>query len=80
MIEWEILNYKSKNEIFNNYFLKVNFSITKAYTDFTFCLLSLHTHMEGVVSQIFYLYPSFYFMKKMGKHSIHFIKILFQVT
>ena len=39
--------------IFDNYFLNVNFSITKAYTYFKFCLLSLHTHLEGTIDLLF---------------------------
>ena len=70
------LNNKSKNVIFDNYFLNVDFSITKAYTAFKFILLSLHIHLEGTVSQIFNLGPSFYFMAEIGKH-IHFVKIIF---
>ena len=34
-------------------------------------MLSLHTYLEGTVSQIFYLGPSFYFMTKIGKHLIN---------
>ena len=29
--------------------------VTIAYKDFIFCLLSLHTHSEGTVSQIFFI-------------------------
>ena len=60
-LKWEHLNDKSINVISDNYLLNVNVSITKAYTDFTFCLLSLHTHLEGTMSKIFYLSPSFFF-------------------
>ena len=74
---WEIVNNKSKNVIFDNNFLNVNSSITKAYTDLRFCLHSLHTHLEGTVSQIFYLGSSFCFMTKNGKHLINFVKIIF---
>ena len=52
------------------------FSITKAYTVLTFRLLSLHTLLEGTVSQIFYFGPSFYFMTKIGKHFINFVKMI----
>ena len=71
------LNNKSKSVIFDNQFLNVYFSITKAYTDFKFRLPSLHIYLEGTVSQIFNLGPSFYFMTKIGKHSIIFLKIIF---
>ena len=70
------LNNKSKNVIFDNYFSNVNFSITKVHTDFKFRLLSLHTHLEGTVSQIFCLCLSFYFMAKIGKHFINFVNII----
>ena len=43
-------------------------------------MLSLHTHLEGTVSQIFYLGPSFYFMTKNGKHFINVVKFIFKVT
>ena len=43
---------------FDNYFMNVNSSITEAYTAFKLCLLSLHTHLEGTVSQIPYLGPN----------------------
>ena len=47
------MNNKSEYSIFDKYFLNVNFLITNEYTDFKFCLPSLHTHSEGTVSQIF---------------------------
>ena len=80
MIDLEILDNKSKNVIFDNYFLNVNFSITKAYIALNFCLPCLHTHLEGTVLQIFYLGPGFYFMTKNGKHLRKIVKIIFQVT
>ena len=61
-------NYKSNYLIFDKIFLNVHFSITIAYKDFKFCLLSLHVHSEGTVSQIFNLGLSIYFMSKNGKH------------
>ena len=80
MIEWKYFYYMSKNVIFDKYFLNVNFSITIVYTAFKFCLLSLHTHLEGTLSQIFDLGPCFYFMTKNGKHFINFVIIIFEVT
>ena len=77
MIGCKSLDYKSKNVIFDKYFLNVDFSITRSYTGFKFCLISLHTHLEGTVSQTFYLGPSFYFMAKNGKHFINFVIIIF---
>ena len=70
------LNNKSKNVISDNYFSNVNFSITKAHTDFKFRLLCLHTHLKGTVSQIFCLGLSFYCMAKIGKHFINFVNII----
>ena len=71
MIGWEIKIKKAKNVIFDNYFFNMYFSITKAYTDIKFVLLSFDTHLEGTMSRIFYLGPSFYFMTKFGKHFIN---------
>ena len=48
-----------------------------ACTKFIFCFLVLHTHSEGTVSQIFYLFLSFHFMPKIGKLSAKFLKIIF---
>ena len=67
----ELMKYHNnnlKNQIFDNIFLNVHFSITMAYKDFKFSLLSPNTHSEGTVSQIFDLGLSFYFMSKKGKH------------
>ena len=58
MIEWRNLDNNPKNIIVDKYIFNVNFSITKAYTDFKFCLPGLHIHLEGTVSQIFHLGPS----------------------
>ena len=60
--------------------MNVIFSITIAYKDFKFCVLSLHTHSEGTVSQIFDIGFSFYFMSKNGKHFVKLLSIIFQVT
>ena len=73
-------NNKSKNIIFDKIFLNVHFSITTAYKDFRFCLLSLHIHLEGTVSQIFNLGLSFYFMSINGKHFLKFLSIIFEVA
>ena len=61
-----------KKKSFDNYFLNVIFSKTIGYRGFKFCLHVLQTHLEGTVSQIFYLGPSFYFMTKIGKHFADF--------
>ena len=58
----EISNDKSKNLIFDKIFLNVHFSITIAYKDFKFCLLSPHIHSEGTVSLFLNSGLSFYFM------------------
>ena len=65
-------NNKSENIIFDQIFLNVHFSITVAYKDFKFCMLSPHIHPGGTVSQIFNLGLSFYFMSKNGKHFLKF--------
>ena len=43
----------SKIVIFDNYFFNLVFSVTIPPDDFKFCLISLHTHSEGTLSQIF---------------------------
>ena len=73
-------NNKSKNLIFDKIFLKVHFSITIAYTNIKFRLLSLHIHSEGTVSQIFNLGLSFYFMSKNGKHFLKMLSIIFEIS
>ena len=72
--------YKSKNLFFDKIFLNFHFSVTIAYKDLKFCLLSLHIHLEGTVSQIFYLGLSFYFMSKNGKPFLKFVSIIFEVA
>ena len=47
--------------------LNLNISKTMAYTEFKLGVLILHTHPEGMVSQIFHLGLGFYFMPKIGK-------------
>ena len=79
--EWiKYQNDKSKNLNFDKIFLNVHFSITIAYKDFKFCVLSLHIHPEGTVSQIFNLGLSFYFMSKNGKPFINFVRIIFEIA
>ena len=79
--EWiKYQNDKSKNLNFDNIFLNVHFSITIAYKDFKFCVLSLHIHSEGTVSQIFNLGLSFYFMSKNRKHFLNFVRIIFEIA
>ena len=51
---------------------------TMGYTDFKCCMLILHTHPEGTVSQFFFnLGLGFYFMTKNGKHFTKFVNIIF---
>ena len=45
-----------------------------------FSLLSPHIHLEGNVSQIFYLSLSFDFMSKNGKHFLKCLNIIFEVA
>ena len=68
-------NNKSINQIFNKIFLNVHLSITIAYKDFKFRMLSPHIRSEGTVSQIFNLGLSFYFMSKNGKQFLKFSSI-----
>ena len=72
--------YKSKNLFFEKIFLNFHFSVTIAYKDLKFCLLSLHIHPEGTGSQIFDLALSFYFMSKNGKHFLKIVSIIFEVA
>ena len=69
-----------QNVIFDNYFLNLVFSVTIPPASFNSFLISLHTHSEGTVSQIFYLGLSFYFMTKIGKHCVNFEKNIFKFT
>ena len=79
--EWtKYQNDKSKKLKLDKIFLNVHFSIPIAYKDFKFCVLSLHIHSEGTVSQTFNLGLSFYFMSKNGKHFLKFVSIIFEIT
>ena len=73
-------NDKSKKYFFYKIFLNFHFSVTIAYKDFKFCLLSHHIHSEGTVSQIFDLGLSFYFMSKNGKHFLKLLSIICEVA
>ena len=55
------------NLFFNIYFLNVISSVIPAHTLLTFSVLVYITYMEGTVSQILVLGPSFHFMTKKGK-------------
>ena len=57
-------NNNLKNQISDNNFLNVHYSITIAYKYFKCCLLSPHINPEGKLSQIFNLGLSLYFMSK----------------
>ena len=67
-----MINTKKRN--FNKYFSNLIFSKTIAYTGSKFCLVILQTHLEGTVSQIIYLCLGFFFMTKIAKYFIIFIK------
>ena len=54
---------KSKNLIFYVFFFNTNISVTTQDIAMKFCMTILHIHSEGSVSEIFYLGPSFYFMR-----------------
>ena len=43
-------------------FLNKHILVTNQDIDMKFCKVLLHTYSEGMVSQVFYLGPSFYFM------------------
>ena len=71
---------KSNNLFFDKIFLNFHLSVTIAYKDLKFCLLSTDIHLEGTMSQIFYLGLSFYFMSKNGKHFLKILSIIFEVA
>ena len=66
-----------KNEILIIIFSNLIFSTTIAYTGFKFCLVILQSHLEGTMSQIFYYCLGFFFMIKITKYFINFVKIIF---
>ena len=53
---------EKKEVIFPKYFLNMDISIDILPTTLTFLLVILHIHMEGTMSQIFYIGPSLYFI------------------
>ena len=53
--------------IFNMYFFNVIFSVIPSYTLLKCSVLVNNIYMEGEVSQILILSPSFYFMTKSEK-------------
>ena len=70
-------NNKLENRTFDNYFLNVDFSLIITHRDFKSRLLSVHTPLEGIMSQIFYSGLRFFFISKNGKHFIKFVNIIF---
>ena len=58
----EIGGSKSENMLFHDIFLNKDISITIQDTAMKCWMNNLHIHLEGSVSQIFDLGPSFYFM------------------
>ena len=58
----EIGTSKSKNQIFNVIFFNKDISVTTLDITMNISMTALHIHLEGSVSQNFYLGPSFYFM------------------
>ena len=48
--------------LFTSHFLNVNISVMIKHSHLTFSVLILTIIREGTVSQIFYIWPSFYFM------------------
>ena len=61
---------------FDQYFFNLNFSRTMA-SELTFCFHILNKHLEEIVSQIFHLRLSSYFMSKIGKLFEKSVKIIF---
>ena len=55
--------------------MKQDFVFTIMSSDLKLSELVDNIHLEGTVSQIFYLGPTFYFMSKNGKLFIRFHKI-----
>ena len=53
---------KYKNLIFYVIFFNTDISVTTQAIAMKICISILHIHIEGSVSQIFYLGPSFCFM------------------
>ena len=62
---------------FDQYFFNLNFSITMASKELTFCSHILDKHLEEIVSQIFHLRLISYFMPKIGKLFEKSVKIIF---
>ena len=59
----EMWREKGKILIFHVIFSNKDISIIVADIILKFCMLVLYMRLEGSVSQIFYLGPSFYFMQ-----------------
>ena len=59
----EVQSIKCEKCIFSIYFFNMNISFNMSTTFIKIYLLDIETIMEGTVSQIFDLGPSFYFMQ-----------------
>ena len=62
---------ESKKKYTEMYFFHLHFSIVHISTNnviggLKFCIHVVNIHVEGTVSQIFFIYLSFYFMSKNG--------------
>ena len=66
-----------KNLFFHFYFLNPDFKLTIISTTLQLCSLLDNVYLEGTVSQIFYIGPSFYFLAKKGKHFAIFCNLIF---
>ena len=66
-----------KKRNFNNYFSNLIFSKTIAYAGFKYFWVIPQTHLEGTVSQISYLCLGLFFITKIAKYFINFVKIIF---
>ena len=71
----DIFNYENKREcrreytemyFFYFYFLIVHISSNNVLDSLTCCIHIVNTNVEGTVSQIIFLSPTFYFMAKNG--------------
>ena len=60
-----------------NYFSILISSKTIAYAGLKFCLVILDSIMEGTVSQILKICLGSFFMTKIAKYFINFVKIIF---
>ena len=73
-------NILIKNLFFHFYFLNQVFYFTIMSLSLLLWYLIDNMHLEGTVSQIFYVGPSFNFMTKNGKHFAIFCNYIFLIS